>query len=76
MTYTNAIDFWRKIVPEAMTLYNKANPLIVAFRGILKTFLENYKSNTNTIGNPFNWQLEQGTEAEQGIKSLKSLLIG
>lgn len=75
MTYTTAIDFWRNIVPEAMDLYNKARPLIVAFRGnSQKTFLENYKSNTNTIGNPFNWQLEKGTQAEQDQKSLKKFI--
>ena len=45
MTYTTAIDFWRKIVPEAMVLYNKQKPLIVAFRGnSKKTFLENIPS--------------------------------
>jgi hypothetical protein len=54
MTYTTAIDFWRNIVPEAVALFNKSKPLIVAFRGnSKKTFLENYKSGTHTIGNPF-----------------------
>ena len=34
MTYTTAIDFWRKIVPEAVALYGRSKaPLIVAFRG-------------------------------------------
>ena len=70
MTYTTAIDFWRKIVPEAMVLYNKQKPLIVAFRGnSKKTFLENYRSGTHTIGNPFDWRVETGTREEQGIKS-------
>lgn len=75
MTYTTAIDFWRKIVPEAMDLYNKTKPLIVAFRGnSKKTFLQNYNSGTHTIGNPFNWQVETGTRNEQGIKSTKRFI--
>lgn len=75
MVYTTAIDFWRKIVPEAMTLYNKSKPLIVAFRGnSKKTFLQNYNSGSHTIGNPFNWQDESGSRKEQGIKSTKKFI--
>ena len=75
MKYTTAIDFWRKIVPEAMVLYNKARPLVVAFRGnSKKTFLQNYNSGTHTIGNPFDWQVETGTRDEQGIKSTKRFI--
>lgn len=75
MKYTTAIDFWRKIVPEAMVLYNKAKPLVVAFRGnSKKTFLQNYNSGAHTIGNPFDWQVETGTRDEQGIKSTKRFI--
>ena len=75
MIYTTAIEFWRKIVPEAMDLYNKLRPLIVAFRGnSKKTFLQNYNSGTHTIGNPFDWKDETGTREEQGIKSTKRFI--
>jgi hypothetical protein len=75
MKYTTAIDFWRKIVPEAMVLYNKAKPLVVAFRGnSKKTFLQNYNSGTHTIGNPFDWKDETGTRDEQGVKSTKRFI--
>jgi hypothetical protein len=77
MTYTTAIDFWRNIVPEAVALFNKSKPLIVAFRGnSKKTFLENYKSGTHTIGNPFDWRDETQTKdrKEQGIASTKKFI--
>jgi len=75
MKYTTAIDFWRKIVPEAITLYSKAKPLIVAFRGnSKKTFLENYNSGSYTIGNPFNFMNESGNRKEQGIKATKKFI--
>jgi len=75
MKYTTAIDFWRKIVPEAMTLYNKGNPLIVAFRGnSQKTFLQNYRSGTHTIGNPFDFRDETGNRKEQGVTSTKKFI--
>jgi ribA/ribD-fused uncharacterized protein len=75
MSYTTAIDFWRKIVPEAMTLYNKSQPLIVAFRGdSKKTFLQNYKTSTNTIGNPFDFRDEAGDRKQQGITSTKKFI--
>jgi ribA/ribD-fused uncharacterized protein len=75
MTYTTAIDFWRKIVPEAMDLYNKARPLIVAFRGnSKKTFLQNYNSATHTIGNPFDFRDEAGNRKDQGVLSTKKFI--
>jgi hypothetical protein len=75
MTYTTAIDFWRKIVPEAMDLYNKARPLIVAFRGnSKKTFLQNYNSGTHTIGNPFDFRDEAGNRKDQGVLSTKKFI--
>ena len=76
MTYTTAIDFWRKIVPEAVALFGRSKePLIVAFRGnSKKSFLENYNSGTHTIGNPFDWQVETGTREDQGIKSTKKFI--
>jgi hypothetical protein len=76
MTYTTAIDFWRKIVPEAVALYGRSKePLIVAFRGnAKKSFLQNYNSGTHTIGNPFDWRVENGTRDEQGIKSTKRFI--
>lgn len=50
------VNFWKEIVPEARAMWeNEANPIIIAFRGNKnKSFLENYES--NTIGNPFDWQ--------------------
>ena len=75
MKYTTSIDFWRKIVPEAVALYSKSNPLIVAFRGnSKKTFLENYNSGSYTIGNPFNFMNESGNRKEQGIKATKKFI--
>ena len=75
MTYTTAIDFWRKIVPAAMDLYNKSKPLIVAFRGnSKKTFLQNYNSGTHTIGNPFDFRDEAGDRKEQGVTSTKKFI--
>lgn len=75
MKYTTAIDFWRKIVPEAMNLYNKARPLIVAFRGnSKKTFLQNYNSGTHTIGNPFDFRDEAGNRKDQGVLSTKKFI--
>ena len=75
MKYTTAIEFWRKIVPEAMTLFNKSKPLVVAFRGnSRKTFLENYRSGTHTVGNPFNWQDEKGDRKQQGVVSTKKFI--
>ena len=75
MEYTSAIDFWRKVVPEAMALFNKRQPLIVAFRGnSKKTFLQNYNSGSHTIGNPFNWQDEKGNRKEQGVISTKKFI--
>jgi hypothetical protein len=75
MTYTTAIDFWRKIVPAAVTLFSKRKPLIVAFRGnSKKTFLENYNTGANTIGNPFDFRDETGDRKEQGVISTKKFI--
>jgi hypothetical protein len=75
MTYTTAIDFWRKIVPAAVTLFSKREPLIVAFRGnSKKTFLENYNTSANTIGNPFDFRDETGDRKEQGVISTKKFI--
>jgi hypothetical protein len=75
MTYTTAIDFWRKIVPAAVTLFSKREPLIVAFRGnSKKTFLENYNTGANTIGNPFDFRDETGDRKEQGVISTKKFI--
>lgn len=50
------------------------HPIIIAYRGNKKkTFLQNYKYG-NTIGNPFDWQDEIGTQKQQGIKSTKKFL--
>ena len=72
MKYTTAIDFWRKIVPEAVALYKN---VIVAFRGnSKKTFLQNYNSGANTIGNPFDFRDELGNRKEQGVTSTKKFI--
>lgn len=71
-------DFWSKIVPEARQMFDRKfpnfSPMIVAYRGnSKKSFLQNYKDGF-TVGNPFDFAVEQGTRKEQGISSTKKFI--